>query len=629
MTRSRNRNNRQPAHEHAQPLSPRSQHNSPSLARRLPHSYTSPYPTTTSNSNQFQHQFQHQYPFQEDDDPQYDDHPPANAKPATPAKPQASMSPASRLAWNLKVLQRHDPSIHSILDQVSYAVLYNYNFDTNSDGSLVGWEKRGVEGSMFIYERKTEPRYGFFILNRNGIGNFIQTMSKDDDLELTDDDDYIIFRSNSTIDPLSANQANLCVGLWIFEQVARRRIADYMMELHALIQREASAASDAAAAAGSTSTPAPASGPAVKSTPTPASAQPQSQSQSQSQSHQPPGPTEARPLDSLFSRIRITSENLDRAQPLAAQQQVNSNDGDGGGGGTGGGGGGGGGTGSTGATGDADILGALLNMLPKSATASAHLASGAAAPSTPAKGTVTTTTVSAPASYRRTALNKTPVSVPRTPSPEELINPNTRGVGRGHESPASPTSFSPVPAPAHTPAAPSRSVFDAPKVNGARNGNTNGNGNGSGNGRQPLRERPLVPFDMSFAAEPLEAPPSPSRFPSQHQHRRNMVVNHPKQMQRERERDRDRERERGRERGGERETYTPVNTKMVSTLEREKVCGAVVDVFEGKESKEGGEGVPRRNDFVRELLALIHTDSKFVDELYASYVRKVESESGS
>lgn len=59
--------------------------------------------------------------------------------------PQDVMSTAIRLQWNIRVLQRHDPQITSIVDQFTYAVLYQYN------GSQ--WVKRGVEGSMFVYIR--------------------------------------------------------------------------------------------------------------------------------------------------------------------------------------------------------------------------------------------------------------------------------------------------------------------------------------------------------------------------------------------------------------------------------------------------------------------------------------------
>ena len=63
----------------------------------------------------------------------------------TDIHPQDVMSTEMRLRWNIRVLQRHDPAIHSIVDQFTYAVLYRYDDDR--------WVKRGVEGSMFIYTR--------------------------------------------------------------------------------------------------------------------------------------------------------------------------------------------------------------------------------------------------------------------------------------------------------------------------------------------------------------------------------------------------------------------------------------------------------------------------------------------
>lgn len=55
------------------------------------------------------------------------------------------MSPSSRYNHNLKVLRRRDPSIVSIFDQFSHVCLYHHNGEK--------WEKKGYEGSMFLYER--------------------------------------------------------------------------------------------------------------------------------------------------------------------------------------------------------------------------------------------------------------------------------------------------------------------------------------------------------------------------------------------------------------------------------------------------------------------------------------------
>jgi len=63
----------------------------------------------------------------------------------SPNPTAAGMSPGSRYNHNLKVLRRRDPSIVSIFDQFSHVCLYHYNGEK--------WEKKGYEGSMFLYER--------------------------------------------------------------------------------------------------------------------------------------------------------------------------------------------------------------------------------------------------------------------------------------------------------------------------------------------------------------------------------------------------------------------------------------------------------------------------------------------
>jgi hypothetical protein len=66
-------------------------------------------------------------------------HLPTLPKPATngPHLTSGEMHPL-----NLKVLQRHDPSIESIIESATYVVLYHYE---------------GIEGSMFIYKRSVRP----------------------------------------------------------------------------------------------------------------------------------------------------------------------------------------------------------------------------------------------------------------------------------------------------------------------------------------------------------------------------------------------------------------------------------------------------------------------------------------
>ena len=46
------------------------------------------------------------------------------------------------------------------------------------------WEKTETEGTLFVYERKCEPTYGFLILNRLSTNNWIQPISSDIDSQL-------------------------------------------------------------------------------------------------------------------------------------------------------------------------------------------------------------------------------------------------------------------------------------------------------------------------------------------------------------------------------------------------------------------------------------------------------------
>lgn len=71
------------------------------------------------------------------------------------------MSPEAKLAWNLKILKRHDPLISRIYDQCPYGVLYtfahamkNMEFEAGKGRKYEGhWGKTNVEGTVFIIER--------------------------------------------------------------------------------------------------------------------------------------------------------------------------------------------------------------------------------------------------------------------------------------------------------------------------------------------------------------------------------------------------------------------------------------------------------------------------------------------
>ncbi|KAJ7253665.1 hypothetical protein B0H12DRAFT_1116073 [Mycena haematopus] len=172
-------------------------------------------------------------------------------------QPNRGMSPEARYNHNLKVLRRRDPSIISIFDQFSHVCVYHHNGQT--------WEKNGFEGSMFLYESDSYPPYGFYILNRMGMDDYIQRLYPEDVTGIHGT--YLMLRSypdftNRRISHVLASHdeapgklsdawavPNLdklldgdkgrahTVGLWMFPTDAREPMIDVMMRLHSYVKQ--------------------------------------------------------------------------------------------------------------------------------------------------------------------------------------------------------------------------------------------------------------------------------------------------------------------------------------------------------------------------------------------------------
>ncbi|KAG8864048.1 hypothetical protein FRB96_006921 [Tulasnella sp. 330] len=174
-------------------------------------------PHQRRNGNQNQNQNHNQSQQDQQDQQHYDQNTNGNERERLTQDPQDVMSTAIRLQWNIRVLQRHDPQITSIVDQFTYVVLYRF------DGER--WVKRGVEGSMFFYTRTDPPRHGFCILNREGIGNFVQPLRRGDEMAVTAE--YIIYRpANVDVE----NFENL-FGIWTSDLVERKHLNEFMLKI--------------------------------------------------------------------------------------------------------------------------------------------------------------------------------------------------------------------------------------------------------------------------------------------------------------------------------------------------------------------------------------------------------------
>ncbi|KAJ1969171.1 hypothetical protein H4R35_006214 [Dimargaris xerosporica] len=94
----------------------------------------------------------------------------------------------SKADVNLQVLRRHDRSVTRIVDLASHVVIYRFNHSKNE------WEKQGVEGTLFVYERSQVPYYSFMVMNRLSLDNFCIAIKPSLEILLTPQ--FIIYRES-------------------------------------------------------------------------------------------------------------------------------------------------------------------------------------------------------------------------------------------------------------------------------------------------------------------------------------------------------------------------------------------------------------------------------------------------
>ncbi|KAJ7971602.1 mRNA-decapping enzyme-like protein [Quillaja saponaria] len=99
---------------------------------------------------------------------------------------------------NLTVLQRVDPYIEDILIIATHVSLYGLNIESNQ------WSRKDVEGSLFVVQRSTQPRFQFIVMNRRNTDNLVENLLGDFEYELQVP--YILYRN-------AAQEVN---GIWFY-----------------------------------------------------------------------------------------------------------------------------------------------------------------------------------------------------------------------------------------------------------------------------------------------------------------------------------------------------------------------------------------------------------------------------
>jgi len=119
----------------------------------------------------------------------------------------------TELNIQLKALKKVDPYIISIEAHSSQVALYQYKT------GMGPWEKTEVEGTLFVYQREAEPKYGFTIMNRLSMENMVEPVTTELDFQIQTP--FLLYR----------NQAGGIYGIWFYEQVECERVGMKMKML--------------------------------------------------------------------------------------------------------------------------------------------------------------------------------------------------------------------------------------------------------------------------------------------------------------------------------------------------------------------------------------------------------------
>jgi mRNA-decapping enzyme 1B len=117
---------------------------------------------------------------------------------------------------NLRVLQRLDSSINDIVESATHVGLYEFKQDAQA------WEKRNVEGSLFLVKRNDVPRFQLQILNRNSTDNW--TLPVFAKMQLQNQDPYLIVRFQNP------DGETVIQGIWFHNGQERNAIAAMLMK---------------------------------------------------------------------------------------------------------------------------------------------------------------------------------------------------------------------------------------------------------------------------------------------------------------------------------------------------------------------------------------------------------------
>jgi hypothetical protein len=124
----------------------------------------------------------------------------------------------------LSALQKIDSSIVAILTASPHVAVYIFKQGAKQ------WERKNIEGPLYLVRRSTLPQFSFVILNRKGNQHMVELI--DVNFEFSQQDPYIIFRNTKAQDPMPH-------GMWFKSDQDRQKVWQQVQQIKTTLERRA------------------------------------------------------------------------------------------------------------------------------------------------------------------------------------------------------------------------------------------------------------------------------------------------------------------------------------------------------------------------------------------------------
>jgi mRNA-decapping enzyme 1B len=124
------------------------------------------------------------------------------------------VSDDARRSANLRLLQRSDSTVHDIVASATHVGLYEFQQTAKA------WEKKNLEGSLFLVQKTVAPRFQLQLLNRNSTDNW--TLPVLPKMLVQNQDPYLILRFQNE------QGDSVIQGIWFYNGQERDSIASVL-----------------------------------------------------------------------------------------------------------------------------------------------------------------------------------------------------------------------------------------------------------------------------------------------------------------------------------------------------------------------------------------------------------------